>query len=1559
MMSSSGGGGGANSKAPYYYGELVKKDSTTGATTIVAAGSGGQQSVVIGGGSSNSSVGTNSAIIANAINNNSNNNNNNIITSANNVNHNINLNNNNNNQLSHSSTIADSLTMTANHQTSIISASDDYGYSLGGGRSASRCSQSLSRPSSSSANISSHSLLMSGSQSHYGIANLLAANNNSNGSTNNSYNNNNNMLSASQQITSFANPLLGIEADTRHGGSESLPRNLQPISSKKPNLFQKQSHQKQGIYQRSLSLFANGVSPLLRKKKSKANNNSNNANNNNNSNNCTSATTTTTGGMMATMAGMNSANITDNELLNVVTGTASLARRRRKSEPIMFSYDSITNEISRLQQRQEQILENLNLDFETMLMNDANAGLSLSANNSNHGGSSSLNNISPNSNGNNNNNGVGGGDYGRTIQSSAGTTTYKEPFYMLYEESHRNNRAEDNIYEEIDFLTLSSLRAQYADTLSLQSYKKKGGAKRSMGSSSFTRWFSTRKKSSPTSMNSEDENPYIDIKISKKQRPPICLPEIPPQGLTQEQLKRRYIIGSIVDSENSYINSLQRIIAEYKKPLEESNPTILSQNKINTIFHRLEQILQCHTIFGIALSQCVREWDDKERIGDVFIASFSKSMVLDIYSDFINNFTNAMETARKASKSKSSFAQFLRDKSLSSPDRLSFFGLMVKPVQRFPQFILLLSDLLKHTPGEHPDRMSLQLALTQLESLADRLNERKRDAERHFAVKQLLKDYLSNSTTNSSHRFLLRQDDVYQLDLDASTGLVMKTKCRKLYLLNDMLVCVSVPANRLKFAVSLQDVDVIDDVTPATNNLIANSLLRTKDASAASSPKHCSVERMYCDLNNLIHDLELMSRITNLVSTLRYQYNGLSIELTEQISTEIREEIRRKDAQITLIDKSCLQLRIRSKNYKDIICIQMSDPEVKRDWLIDVRLAKLALDRANNPAWDVVTESISSSTNNINAIVPHRVPLFVKSLPIFATSDGSQLICALHYKHFRGGGGVGGVGADGLALDMDTGVLWICNVNESGSQLGALSTNGADISLIHSYELCDSHVTCIESVGSYSVWIGLRQGRIIVIDANSPAEWQQFAALDVACEVTCIKHYGQYVYVGLINGLVALFNATHYEEPIILTLTQCPVTCLLPINDDVFACSGDKIWIISGVEVTRSYSLQIADDDDEDVCLSIDDQMRPNLLAHCGIGLWVSLVDSSIIKLFHTETFKHLQDLNVASNVKRILNEGSDVIITVTAMLATRGLLWVGTNVGVIVTLTLPRLQGVPLVSGCLNVALHRHIGPVTILLSLSTGAECPNSPQSASNQSNKSNRDTVDTKNEDVESIYGLYSDLLNVGDYVGMRRPSHNITTTKMAWDLSNMNISDDSTSESASSGAIYHDGSQQQRPLSGHQPNSHNANNLVSLTPDEAGGGGNVNNNKRNHIYETGSGGGGGSNLSSRTASTARLTSNIYDCAKSPVPCGSGGVGGGHPQLQQQQLLPPRSARDQMMPIYDTTPPNMVSGVGTVTGGGAGNSKTALLLTGGNGYKRGTLSDTPYSSLHAHCIVWEYKL
>jgi len=1271
---------------------------------------------------------------------------------------------------------------------------------------------------------------------------------------------------------------------------------------------------------------------------------------------------------------------------------------RRKSE---HSGLSLTSEVG---------LESLNLDFEAMLMSD---GQGLTNNNNNMNNQLMQKHQPPGQNidkllrtlvnQQNANNGDNfcdkpnnGSDmsssigYGRQAQQADGQQN-KDPLFMVH------NRSEDNIYEEIDIMTMTRLQSEYpVDSISLHSdtWKKKNAKK--FLSASFTRWFSTRKKSSNSQNSDQEDNPYIDSKSIKRPRL-ISLPDSMPDNLTPEKLKRRLIVGSIVDSENSYTNSLYRLIYEYKKPLEESDPPILSTNKISIIFFCLDQILQFHKLFGLALSHHVQEWDEKEMIGSVFTTSFSKPMVLDIYSGFINNFTNAMETARRASKSKA-FAQFLHDKSVASPDRLSFFGSMVKPVQRFPQFILLLSDLLKHTPFNHPDRMPLQRALTELESLADRLNERKRDAERHFAVKQLLKDHLNESNAHSQ-RFLLRQDDTCLLDMDPSTNTILKSKSRKIYLLNDMLICVSTPSNRLKFAVSLADITVIESITPAISNLLAHSNFKNLNDSpnAPPSPQNYTIERMECERQSLVHDLELMMRISALVTSLRFQYNGLNPAMPEQICMGIREEIRKKEFQMTLIDRSCLQLRLHSKNHKDTLVVQFSTPESKRDWLIDVRLTKLALDRANNPGWENVTDNPPPTHQASLCSIGQRVPLFVKSLAIFK-SEQSHLTCALHY-YLRQAPFIG---------ENPAGVLWICNVNVGASSLGALATNGAEVSLIHSYELSDSHVTCLESVGS-TLWIGLRQGRIIVIDANSPGEWIQFASLDVQSEVTCIKYYGHFVYVGLISGIVAVFDAINFDKPYLIQLSQLPVTCLMPINEEIFACSHNRIWRIRDTNIVDSLTVQT------DNIIPLEEEPKPNLLAHCGNGIWVSLLDSPIVKLYHAESLKHLVDINVGTSIRRVLNDFKEEIkITVTSMMATRGLLWIGTNVGMIATLTLPRLQGVPLVSGSINVALHRFLGPVNILLNLSAGSECvPQLP--FNNRYNQQARPNHVIKNEDAEAIYGQYADLMNVGDYITSGRKSSNLgegQADRMAWDfpsvnISSMNISDDSGS-TASSGAIYQDGVPRGMKQVQNKNVVINNSNINQKSQQPSGQqipqGQLVNNNLGQPV----------------AANQISDLNHVYDKAQSQsVTYNQGSLNGIQPisqnlsdgisleQLQHRQMLsesqtqltkiehsnsqvdygsqscatssklydqPAQLIQQQQQIIQQSrqTMANQVNGgmlnnmqapnsnygiVGTKVKTFMGN-KTVLVLAGGNGYQRMALGDNKPFGEHAHCIIWEYK-
>ena len=90
-----------------------------------------------------------------------------------------------------------------------------------------------------------------------------------------------------------------------------------------------------------------------------------------------------------------------------------------------------------------------------------------------------------------------------------------------------------------------------------------------------------------------------------------CPPSLPPAPLflTPEQTKRRHIINSLVHSENNYLASLRRLVKDYKVPLEEAAPPILSQAKVDTLFHKLEDILDCHQQFRVALSEAVLMWD--------------------------------------------------------------------------------------------------------------------------------------------------------------------------------------------------------------------------------------------------------------------------------------------------------------------------------------------------------------------------------------------------------------------------------------------------------------------------------------------------------------------------------------------------------------------------------------------------------------------------------------------------------------------------------------------------------------------------------------------------------------------------------------------------------------------------------------------------------------------------------------------------------------------------------------------------------------------------------------
>ncbi|XP_009695326.1 PREDICTED: rho guanine nucleotide exchange factor 10-like protein, partial [Cariama cristata] len=262
-----------------------------------------------------------------------------------------------------------------------------------------------------------------------------------------------------------------------------------------------------------------------------------------------------------------------------------------------------------------------------------------------------------------------------------------------------------------------------------------------------------------------------------------------------------------------------------------------------------------------------------------------------------------------------------------SADRVTRYGLMVKPIQRFPQFILLLQDMLKNTPKGHADRLSLQLALTELETLAEKLNEQKR--------------------------------------------LLIKSKERKVFLLNDMLVCANInfkgqleisslvplgPKYVVKWSTALPQVQVVEVGQESgaydKDNVVIHNAGAKKHAPAgqASHNKvYLGPPRLFQELQDLQKDLAVVEQITLLISTLHGTYQNLNMTVAQDWCLALQRMMKVKEEEIHSANKCRLRLLLPGKPDKSgrpisvMVVFITPNPLSKISWVNRLHLAKIGL----------------------------------------------------------------------------------------------------------------------------------------------------------------------------------------------------------------------------------------------------------------------------------------------------------------------------------------------------------------------------------------------------------------------------------------------------------------------------------------------------------------------------------------------------------------------------------------------------------------------------------------
>ncbi|XP_067946272.1 rho guanine nucleotide exchange factor 10-like isoform X2 [Watersipora subatra] len=698
-------------------------------------------------------------------------------------------------------------------------------------------------------------------------------------------------------------------------------------------------------------------------------------------------------------------------------------------------------------------------------------------------------------------------------------------------------------------------------------------------------------------------------------------------------------------------------------------------------------------MFRIALHDRMKNWDEHEVIGSEF-SEISKDFVLEVYSEFINNFMKATELLKKSMKDKT-FSEFVNAQMKASNDMVGPHGLMIKVVQRFPQYILQIKDLLKNTPTDHDDHLKLYLALSRLENVAYQLNVKKRTSEERLAARLLLSRISKSNEMKNPDSILFRQDDVNEVT--HGSGGTSKEKPRRLLLFNDMICLISLDNRsgiqtlekiQLKWSCPVRDVEFHESgASPNTNSLvhsasgavlIQSSTIKQRKI-AESNVTNQTTAAIHRELDDLMHDQTILAQIMSLTSSLKQEYQGLNADQLQDQLKNIQTSIRIRDEQLQMVDSCLICLSYIKNGHRINDIFNMGTPERKQDWVMDFRAVKLSQEPINEPSKCWLTEE-----PKIN------YPLVIRDVDVDVTSMHTQVKCATSIFLTNTSGGIG--------LQY----LWVCSSNDSSGQVTLLSVHSNQPHIIECFPACTGPITCCALVPSNihcsldHVWMA-DSNRNIFVHSLRVGEWRKpYRKFSVLAEVKDMCCYDNHVFLALADGSIMKYakrkGSSLYTQPTLKKLPDIgnPVSALLACdNNKLLAACGNTLYTLSTVGA-----------------LNILDRHQVQDLPHCidkmiklGLGIWFSCVNDPNLRLIHHETYRSISEMHIGRSLCRLLPTETESIssshVGITALSSSQGLIWVGCSTGHILTIPVPVLEGIPQQSGKVNLSSICHSGPV------------------------------------------------------------------------------------------------------------------------------------------------------------------------------------------------------------------------------------------------------------------------
>ncbi|NWR13825.1 FGD6 protein, partial [Emberiza fucata] len=221
-------------------------------------------------------------------------------------------------------------------------------------------------------------------------------------------------------------------------------------------------------------------------------------------------------------------------------------------------------------------------------------------------------------------------------------------------------------------------------------------------------------------MNSSDEDDDTNSDSSKG--------ETDPQEDKQaagKKTKVYHIAKEIMSSEKVFVDVLKLLHIDFRDAVAHASrqlgKPVIEDRILNQILYYLPQLYELNRDLLRELEERLSHWLEHQRIADIFV---KKGPYLKMYSTYIKEFDKNVALLDEQCKKNAGFASVVKDFEMSPRcASLALKHYLLKPVQRIPQYRLLLTDYLKNLLEESADYRDTQDALAVVIEVANHAND--------------------------------------------------------------------------------------------------------------------------------------------------------------------------------------------------------------------------------------------------------------------------------------------------------------------------------------------------------------------------------------------------------------------------------------------------------------------------------------------------------------------------------------------------------------------------------------------------------------------------------------------------------------------------------------------------------------------------------------------------------------------------------------------------------------------------------------------------------------------